>query len=105
MERDKAINHFKKIGEKYKAAIVESIPKNEELSIYHHGDTWHDLCRGPHLTSSSKIGKAFKLTKYQELSRGDSNNEMLKEFMEHVGAQKRIRGLLKEIRRSGKKRS
>ena len=56
-EREKAINHFKKIGEKYKAEIVESIPKSEELSIYHHGDTWHDLCRGPHLTSSSKIGK------------------------------------------------
>ena len=77
-ERDKAINHFKKIGEKYKAEIVESIPKNEELSIYHHGDTWHDLCRGPHLTSSSKIGKAFKLTKVSGAYwRGDSNNEML----------------------------
>ena len=43
-EREKAINHFKKIGEKYKAEIIESIPKNEELSIYHHGETWHDLC-------------------------------------------------------------
>ena len=62
-ERDKAIAHFKKIGEKYKAEIIESIPENEELSVYHHGDTWHDLCRGPHLTSSKKIGKAFKLTK------------------------------------------
>ena len=62
-DRSKAISHFKKIGEKYKAEIIESIPKNEELSIYHHGETWHDLCRGPHLASSSKIGKAFKLTK------------------------------------------
>ena len=62
-ERDKAINHFKKIGEKYKAEIIESIPKSEELSIYHHGETWYDLCRGPHLSSSGKIGKAFKLTK------------------------------------------
>ena len=62
-KRDEAINHFIKIGEKYKAEIIKSIPKNEELSIYHHGDTWHDLCRGPHLTSSGKIGKAFKLTK------------------------------------------
>ncbi len=77
-ERDKAIAHFKKIGEKYKAEIIESIPKNEELSIYHHGDTWHDLCRGPHLASSSKIGKAFKLTKVSGAYwRGDSNNEML----------------------------
>ena len=76
--RDKAIAHFKKIGEKYKAEIIESIPKSEELSIYHHGDTWHDLCRGPHLASSSKIGKAFKLTKVSGAYwRGDSNNEML----------------------------
>ena len=77
-ERKKAIEHFKKIGEKYKAEIIESIPQNEELSIYHHGDTWHDLCRGPHLASSSKIGKAFKLTKVSGAYwRGDSNNEML----------------------------
>ena len=40
-ERDKAIAHFKKIGEKYKAEIIESIPKEEELSVYHHGNTWH----------------------------------------------------------------
>ena len=77
-KRTEAIEHFKKIGEKYKAEIIESIPKNEELSIYHHGDTWHDLCRGPHLASSSKIGKAFKLTKVSGAYwRGDSNNEML----------------------------
>ena len=77
-KRDRAIKHFKKIGEKYKAEIIESIPKNEELSVYHHGDTWHDLCRGPHLSSSSKIGKAFKLTKVSGAYwRGDSKNEML----------------------------
>ncbi len=77
-KRNEAINHFKKIGEKYKAEIIESIPENDELSVYHHGDTWHDLCRGPHLTSSGKIGKAFKLTKVSGAYwRGDSNNEML----------------------------
>tara|TARA_Y100001970_G_scaffold64164_1_gene82141 strand:- start:1068 stop:2987 length:1920 start_codon:yes stop_codon:yes gene_type:complete len=77
-ERNKAIAHFKKIGEKYKAEIIESIPENEELSVYHHGDSWHDLCRGPHLVSSGKIGKAFKLTKVSGAYwRGDSNNEML----------------------------
>ena len=76
--REVAIAHFKKIGEKYKAEIIESIPENEELSVYHHGDTWHDLCRGPHLASSRKIGKAFKLTKVSGAYwRGDSNNEML----------------------------
>ena len=77
-KRDKAIAHFKKIGEKYKAEIIESIPSNEELSVYHHGETWHDLCKGPHLASSSKIGKAFKLTKVSGAYwRGDSDNEML----------------------------
>ncbi len=77
-ERQKAITHFKKIGEKYKAEIIESIPKTEELSVYHHGDTWHDLCRGPHLVSSGKIGKAFKLTKVSGAYwRGNSDNEML----------------------------
>ena len=77
-KRTDAIKHFKKIGEKYKAEIIESIPENEKLSVYHHGDTWHDLCRGPHLPSSSKIGKAFKLTKVSGAYwRGDSNNEML----------------------------
>ena len=77
-ERKKAITHFKKIGEKYKAEIIESIPKSEELSIYHHGETWYDLCRGPHLSSSSKIGKAFKLTKVSGAYwRGNSDNEML----------------------------
>ena len=77
-KRNDAIKHFKKIGEKYKAEIIESIPDNEELSVYHHGNTWHDLCRGPHLASSGKIGKAFKLTKVSGAYwRGDSNNEML----------------------------
>ena len=89
-ERDEAISHFKKIGEKYKAEIIESIPKNEELSVYHHGDTWHDLCRGPHLVSSGKIGKAFKLTKVSELIGGETLiMKCYKEFMEHVGAQKK----------------
>ena len=77
-KRNDAIKHFEKIGEKYKAEIIESIPQNEELSIYHHGDTWHDLCRGPHLASSGKIGKSFKLTKVSGAYwRGDSKNEML----------------------------
>ena len=77
-ERKEAISHFKKIGENYKAEIIESIPENEELSIYHHGETWHDLCRGPHLASSGKIGKAFKLTKVSGAYwRGNSDNEML----------------------------
>ena len=76
-KRDDAVKHFQKIGEKYKAEIISSIPSGEEISIYHHGK-WHDLCKGPHLSSTGKIGKAFKLTKVSGAYwRGDSKNEML----------------------------
>ena len=76
-DRDKAISHFKKKGEVYKSELIQSIPKGEEVSIYFHGE-WHDLCRGPHLLSTGKIGKFFKLTKVSGAYwRGDSNNEML----------------------------
>ncbi|MDB2647656.1 threonine--tRNA ligase [Candidatus Pelagibacter bacterium] len=76
-ERNKAISHFKEKGEIYKAELIEAIPENEDVSIYFHGD-WHDLCRGPHLSSTGKIGKFFKLTKVSGAYwRGDSNNEML----------------------------
>ncbi len=76
-DRDKAVQHFIKKGELYKAELIKSIPKDEQVSIYFHGD-WHDLCRGPHLSSTGKIGKYFKLTKVAGAYwRGDSNNEML----------------------------
>ena len=76
-KREDAVNHFKKIGEKYKAEIIESIPAGEEVSVYSHGK-WSDLCRGPHLASTGKVGKAFKLIKVSGAYwRGDSNNEML----------------------------
>ena len=76
-DRDKAIKHFEKKGELYKAELIKSIPKDEEVSIYFHGE-WNDLCRGPHLSSTGKIGKFFKLTKVAGAYwRGDSNNEML----------------------------
>jgi len=76
-ERNKAISHFKKLGEHYKAQLIDAIPAEEEVSIYFHGK-WHDLCRGPHLSSTGKLGKAFKLTKISGAYwRGDSKNEML----------------------------
>jgi len=76
-KREEAIKYFKKIGEKYKAELIEGIPSGEEVSIYSHGN-WSDLCRGPHLSSTGKIGKAFKLTKVSGAYwRGDSKNEML----------------------------
>ena len=76
-ERKKAKDHYKKIGENYKVELVDSIPEEQEVSIYYHGK-WHDLCRGPHLSSTGKIGKYFKLTKVSGAYwRGDSKNEML----------------------------
>ena len=75
--RDEAIAHFRDIGEVYKADIIASIPAGEDVSLYRQGN-WKDLCRGPHLPSTGKLGKAFKLTKLAGAYwRGDSNNEML----------------------------
>jgi threonyl-tRNA synthetase len=75
--RDKAVQHFKDMGEKYKAELIESIPSNEDVSIYYHGD-WHDLCRGPHFASTGKTGDAFKLTKIAGAYwRGDAKNAQL----------------------------
>ncbi|ARJ47380.1 threonine--tRNA ligase [Candidatus Pelagibacter sp. RS39] len=104
-KRDKAISHFKEIGENYKAEIIESIPEGEELTVYHHGDTWYDLCRGPHLVSSGKIGKAFKLTKVAGAYwRGDSNNEMLQRiYGTGWAAQKDLDDYLKRIEEAEKR--
>src|SRR5437868_726758 len=75
--RDKAIQHFKDIGETYKAELIESIPSDEDVSIYWHGD-WHDLCRGPHFRTTAEIGDAFKLTKIAGAYwRGDAKNAQL----------------------------
>jgi threonyl-tRNA synthetase len=75
--RDQAVEHFKGIGEKYKAELIASIPSNEDVSIYWHGD-WHDLCRGPHFRTTAEIGDAFKLTKISGAYwRGDAKNAQL----------------------------
>ena len=103
-ERDKAINHFNKNGETYKAEIVQSIPKGEDVSIYFHGK-WHDLCRGPHLLSTGKIGKYFKLTKVSGAYwRGDSNNEMLQRiYGTSWSTQKDLDNYLKRIEEAEKR--
>ncbi len=76
-DRNEAIEHFKSIGEHYKAQIISEIPEGEPVSVYRQG-SWLDLCRGPHLPSTGKLGKAFKLTKLAGAYwRGDSRNEML----------------------------
>jgi threonyl-tRNA synthetase len=76
MPRDQAVETFRKLGEHYKAEIIASIPANEDISLYGQGD-WFDLCRGPHVPSTGKLG-AFKLMKVAGAYwRGDSKNEML----------------------------
>ncbi len=76
-ERSKAIEFFRGIGEEYKARIIEDIPEEETLTLYQQGD-FIDLCRGPHLPSTGKLGKAFHLTRVSGAYwRGDSRNAML----------------------------
>jgi threonyl-tRNA synthetase len=102
--RDKAISHFKDKGEFYKAEIIESIPQGEDVSIYFHGE-WHDLCRGPHLSSTGKVGKYFKLTKVSGAYwRGDSNNEMLQRiYGTSWASQKDLDEYLKRIEEAEKR--
>src|SRR5262249_41154246 len=70
--RDEAVKHFKDMAE-----LIAAIPAGEDVRIYHHGP-WHDLCRGPHLMSTGKIGKGFKLTKIAGAYwRGDAKNAQL----------------------------
>ena len=103
-ERSKAILHFKEKGEIYKAEIIESIPKEEQVSIYFHGK-WNDLCRGPHLSSTGKVGKFFKLTKVSGAYwRGDSNNEMLQRiYGTSWSTQKDLDNYLKRIEEAEKR--
>jgi threonyl-tRNA synthetase len=76
-DRDDAIRHFQDIGEKYKAEIIQDLPQGEDIGIYRQGD-WLDLCRGPHLPSTGRVGHAFKLMKLAGAYwRGDHRNEML----------------------------
>jgi len=76
-DRDEAVEFFRGIGETYKAEIIASIPSGESITLYRQGE-FIDLCRGPHLPSTGKLGTAFKLTHVSGAYwRGDSNNEML----------------------------
>ncbi|MGZ5270622.1 MAG: threonine--tRNA ligase [Ramlibacter sp.] len=76
LPRDAAVEHFKAIGENYKAEIIASIPENEDVSLYREG-AFEDLCRGPHVPSTGKL-RHFKLMKVAGAYwRGDHRNEML----------------------------
>ena len=103
-DRDKAVTHFKNKGEIYKSELIQSIPIDEDVSIYFHGE-WHDLCRGPHLSSTGKIGKFFKLTKVSGAYwRGDSNNEMLQRiYGTSWSTQKDLDNYLKRIEEAEKR--
>jgi threonyl-tRNA synthetase len=76
-KRDDAIKFFRDLGEEYKAQIIEDIPADETLTLYRQGD-FVDLCRGPHLPSTGRLGRAFQLMRVSGAYwRGDSRNEML----------------------------
>ena len=103
-ERNETKDHYHKIGEKYKVELVDMIPEGNEISIYYHGK-WYDLCRGPHLLSTGKIGKHFKLTKVAGAYwRGDSNNEMLQRiYGTSWASQKELDDYLKRIEEAEKR--
>src|SRR6187455_2459524 len=75
--REKAKKTFRDMGEAFKVELIDAIPADQQIKIYKQGD-WFDLCRGPHMTSTGKVGGAFKLMKVAGAYwRGDSNNPML----------------------------
>ncbi|MEQ1526075.1 MAG: threonine--tRNA ligase [Gallionella sp.] len=87
LPRDDAVSYFKRIGEHYKAEIIESIPADQAVSLYTEGD-FTDLCRGPHVPSTGKL-KVFKLMKLAGAYwRGDSKNEMLQRIYGTAWAKK-----------------
>jgi len=77
MDRNDAIKLFRGMGEKFKAELIEDLPESETITVYKQGK-WFDLCRGPHLPSTGKVGKAFKLMKVAGAYwRGDAKNAQL----------------------------
>ncbi len=103
LPRDQAAAHFRSIGEHYKAEIIESIPEGEQISLYGQGD-WEDLCRGPHVPSTGKLG-AFKLMKVAGAYwRGDSRNEMLQRVYGTAWAdEKQLKAYLKQLEEAEKR--
>ena len=103
MSRDEAIRYFRDLGENYKAEIIESIPEDQELSLYKQGD-FTDLCRGPHVPSTGRL-KAFKLMKLAGAYwRGDSNNEMLQRIYGTAwGDKKALKAYLKRLEEAEKR--
>ncbi|MEQ1710051.1 MAG: threonine--tRNA ligase [Hyphomicrobium sp.] len=102
--REQAKAHFRGKGELFKIELVDAIPADQDLKIYKQG-AWLDLCRGPHMTSTGAIGKAFKLTKFAGAYwRGDSNNPQLQRIYGTAFAtQEELDAHLKQIEEAEKR--
>ena len=102
--RDEAKRVFGDMGEQFKVELVDAIPPDQNINIYRQGD-WFDLCRGPHMTSTGKVGNAFKLTKVAGAYwRGDSNREMLSRIYGTAFAkQEELDAYLKQIEEAEKR--
>ena len=101
--REQAVEMFRKMGEHYKVEIIEELPEGEEISVYQQGD-WMDLCRGPHVPSTGKLG-AFKLTKVAGAYwRGDANNQQLQRIYGTAwSSSKELKGYLNRIAEAEKR--
>ena len=102
--RDKAIDFFKSIGEHFKAEIIGTIPAGEEVSLYRQGN-FVDLCRGPHLPSTGKLGKAFKLMRLSGAYwRGDHRHPMLQRIYGTAWiSEKQLKDYLKQLEEAEKR--
>ncbi len=103
-DREAAIAHFRDAGESFKAEHIETIPADEDISIYRQG-RWLDLCTGPHLPSTGKLGKAFKLLKLAGAYwRGDANNPQLQRIYGTCWrSDKELRGYLHRLEEAEKR--
>jgi threonyl-tRNA synthetase len=103
-KRDEAVAFFRAQGEEYKAQIIEDIPADETLTLYRQGN-FVDLCRGPHLPSTGKLGKAFHLTRVSGAYwRGDARNPMLQRIYGTAWAtDKQLRQYLQQLEEAEKR--
>ena len=102
--REQAKKVFRDKGELFKVELIDAIPEDQEIKVYKQGD-WFDLCRGPHMTSTGKVGNAFKLMKVAGAYwRGDSNREMLSRiYGTAFGKQEQLDAYLKQIEEAEKR--